>query len=131
MGEREKSIELGSAELEVLNVLWDRPGSTVRQVMALLHENGRRVAYTTVLTFLTRLEQKGVVESDKSGLAYVYRATVSRDRIRRNRLRTLVEELYDGAAGPLVLQLIKTQKFSREEIEALQALIRDLDGKGK
>lgn len=131
MGEREKSVELGTAELEVLNVLWDHPGSTVRQVLARLHENGRRVAYTTVLTFLTRLEQKGVVESDKSGLAYVYRATVSRDRIRRSRLRTLVEELYDGAAGPLVLQLIKTQKFTREEIETLQALVRDLDGKSK
>lgn len=123
----QRQYELGDAELEVLKVLWDEGPATVRQVLAALHANGRKLAYTTVLTFLTRLEQKGVVRSDKSSLAYVYQAAVSRDRITRSRVRSLVEQLYDGAAGELVLQLIKTQRFTPEEIAELQNLINRLD----
>ncbi|MCG8405308.1 MAG: BlaI/MecI/CopY family transcriptional regulator [Phycisphaerales bacterium] len=127
----DRQYELGAAELEVLSVLWDHGSCTVRQVLEHLQQKGRRLAYTTVLTFLTRLEQKGVVVSDKTGIAYVYRTAVTRDRIRRSRLKALVSQLYDGAAGPLVLQLIKTQKFSPEEIETLQELIKQLDSKRK
>ena len=129
MGER--NFDLGDAELEVLAVLWDEGPTAVRQVMNRLHEQGRRVAYTTVLTVLTRLEQKGFVRSDKSDMAYVYRARVSRDRIRRSKLRALVEQLYDGATAPLVLQLIRTGGFSPDEIVELQGLIERLDAKGK
>jgi predicted transcriptional regulator len=69
--------ELGSAELEVLKALWEIGPATVREVLNHLHDRGRKVAYTTVLTFLTRLEQKGFAASNKSDLAYVYRARVS------------------------------------------------------
>ncbi|MCA9255350.1 MAG: BlaI/MecI/CopY family transcriptional regulator, partial [Phycisphaerales bacterium] len=123
----DKSLELSAAELEVLRVLWDVGPSTVRQVLEALHGRGRDWAYTTVLTFLTRMEQKGVVSSNKSGMAYVYRPALTRNRVRRERLRVLVDELYDGAAGPLVLQLIKSQRLNREDIEALQKLINELD----
>ncbi|HPF40060.1 MAG TPA: BlaI/MecI/CopY family transcriptional regulator [Phycisphaerae bacterium] len=123
----DKSLELSAAELEVLRVLWDVGPSTVRQVLQALHGRGRDWAYTTVLTFLTRMEQKGVVSSNKSGMAYVYRPALTRNRVRRERLRVLVDELYDGAAGPLVLQLIKSQRLNREDIEALQKLINELD----
>ncbi|MCZ6682610.1 MAG: BlaI/MecI/CopY family transcriptional regulator [Planctomycetota bacterium] len=125
MGERQ--YELGTAELEVLKALWEEGRCTVRQVLGHLHERGRRVAYTTVLTFLTRLEQKGFVASDKRGLAYVYRATVTRERVTRSRVRELVQQLYDGAAAPMVLQLIRSQKFSTDEIAELQKLIAELD----
>ncbi len=64
-----RESDLGTAELEVLKALWERRRATVRQLLNQLHEQGRRVAYTTVLTVLTRLEQKGVVKSDKSGMA--------------------------------------------------------------
>jgi len=123
----DRQCELGAAELEVLTILWDHGPCTVRQVLEHLHEIGRRLAYTTVLTYLTRLEQKGVARSNKAGIAYVYRPTVTRNRIRRSRLKALLGQLYDGAAGPLVLQLIETQTFSKEEVQALQALIKQLD----
>ncbi len=125
MGERQ--YEVGTAELEVLKALWEEGRCTVRQVLGHLHDRGRRVAYTTVLTFLTRLEQKGFVASDKRGLAYVYRATVTRERVTRSRVRELVQQLYDGAAAPMVLQLIRSQKFSTDEIAELQKLIAELD----
>jgi len=123
----QREYELGEAELQVLRALWDGGPATVREVLNLLHERGRKVAYTTVLTFLTRLEQKGFVKSDKSGLAYVYRAAVTRNQVTRSRLRTMLDELFDGEAAPLVLQLMKTEKFSPEEIAELQKLIDQLD----
>ena len=122
-----RDIELGEAELEVLKVLWDDGPQTVRQVMNLLHDRGRTVAYTTVLTFLSRLEQKGVVKSDKSELAYIYKPTVSRDGIVKTRLKSFLEQLYDGAAGPLVLQLIREEQFTADEVAQLQQLIDGLD----
>ena len=125
----DRQYDLGTAELEVLKALWDSGPMTVRRVMNHLHRAGRKVAYTTVLTFLSRLEQKGFVTSDKSDLAYVYRATISRDRIRKTRLKELVRQLYDGAAGPLVLQLVRTQKLSRTEIDELHKLIEEMDSK--
>lgn len=115
--------DLGAAELEVLRALWETGPATVRQVLNYLHERGRRVAYTTVLTFLTRLENKGLAESNKSGMAYVYRARVSRERVSRSRLRALMDQLYDGAAGPLVLQLMKSEKLTSEDLAELQKLI--------
>ena len=123
--------DLGAAELEVLKALWDHGPATVRQVLNRLHERGRRLAYTTVLTFLTRLEQKDFVKSDKSGMAYVYRPRVTRAKVTKSRLRSLIEQLYDGAAGPLVLQLMREQNLSVDEIAELQKLINQTDAKGK
>lgn len=119
--------DLGAAELEVLKSLWDLGQAPVREVMNHLHRRGRQVAYTTVLTVLTRLEQKGFVRSDKSGVAYVYRAAVSRQKVVRSRVRSLIEQLYDGAPAPLMLQLMRQERFSAEEIAELQSLIDDLE----
>ena len=119
--------ELGDAELEVLKALWDAGPGTVRQVLAHLHERKRRLAYTTVLTVLTRLEQKGYVSSDKSGLAYLYRAKISRQRVTASRVKAMVEQLYDGAAGQLALQLVKGERLTAAEIDELQKLIERLD----
>ena len=123
-----RDSDLGEAELQVLRALWDGGPATVRDVLNLLHERGRKVAYTTVLTFLTRLEQKGFVKSDKSGQAYIYKSTVSRNQVTRSRLKVVMEQLFDGEAAPLVLQLMKTEKFSPEEIAQLQRLIDQWDG---
>lgn len=126
-----QQYELGAAELEVLKALWATGPATVRDVLTCLQEQGRNLAYTTVLTFLTRLEQKGYVSSDKSKMAYVYRASLTRDRVTRSRLRNLVEELFDGAPGQLALQLVRNAKFTPEELAELQQLIEHLDTKQK
>ncbi len=127
MGKRD--IELGDAELAVLRVLWDFGPQTVRDVMQHLHDRGRKVAYTTVLTFLTRLEHKGVVSSDKEGLAYVYRAKVSRERVTDTRVQAMLDALFDGAAGPAVLHLVESQPLSDDDLAKLRKLIDELDRK--
>lgn len=123
----ERHFDLGNAELEVLKVLWDEGPSTVRDVLTHLHDRGKRVAYTTVQTLLTRLEQKRYVACDRSDTAHVFKPRVTRDRVTRSRLKTLVDQLYDGAAGPLVLQLVRNERLTPRDIEELQKLIERLD----
>lgn len=126
----EPNADLGDAELEVLAALWELGPSTVRQVLDHLHGRGRKLAYTTVLTVLTRLEQKRFVASDRSAQAYVYRPMVSRDKVGRSRLRAIMQTIYGGAAGPLVLQLMEDAALSAEEIETLRTMIDRHDAEG-
>jgi BlaI family transcriptional regulator, penicillinase repressor len=121
-----RTPELGAAELEVLKALWSHGPATVHEVRDLLRQHGRKVAYTTVLTFLSRLEQKGCVRSDKTGRAYVYRAVVTHDRVIGSRVKEAMKQLFDGAAAPMVLHLIENEKFSSKELADLQKLIDDL-----
>lgn len=107
------------AEFEVMRVLWDAGPSSVRQVLTHLEECGRRLASTTVQTFLARLARKGFVRADRSGTAFRFRALVSRERVSRSRLKSLLEQLYDGAAGPLVLQLVKDERLKTLRLSAL------------
>lgn len=123
----ERQFQLGKAELEVLKVLWDEGPRTVREVLNCLEQRGRSLAYTTVQTLLTRLEQKRFVRSDKSDLAHVFRARVSRDQVTRSRLRSLVDQLFDGAVGPLVLQLVRNEALTSDEMGELQKLVEQLD----
>lgn len=127
----DKLHDLGAAEFDVLKALWEVGPATVREVLTHLHDRGRRLAYTTVQTLLTRLEQKRYVTSDKSDLAHVFRAKVTRDRVTRTRLKNLMSQLYDGAAGPLVLQLVRTERLTPNEIDELQKLIERLDSGDK
>lgn len=125
-----RTHELGDAELAVLRVLWEHGPLSVREVMEKLHDRSREVAYTTVLTFLTRLEKKGFVRSDKSGPAYVFRAKVSREQVTRTKVRGLLDELFDGAATPMLLHLIEHRDLDRDDIDRLRSLITDLDQRG-
>lgn len=118
---------LGDAELEVLKVLWERGPMTVREVLGVLEPAGHDWAYTTVLTMMTRLEAKGVVSSNKSGQAYVYRPKVSRERVTRDRLQGLIEQLFNGTPGSLVLQLMQSERFSPQELAEFRSLIERLD----
>jgi predicted transcriptional regulator len=114
---------LSETELEVLKVLWKEGPGTVRELNELLTRRGRRWAYTTVLTLLARLESKGYVASDKSGLAHVFRPVVSRDQLLRQRLTHLADDLCDGTAAPLVQALVSVRRFSPQEIEHFRQLL--------
>ena len=123
----ERQYALGDAELAVLRAPWEIGPCTVRDVLDFLHDSGKVLAYTTVQTLLTRLEQKRFATSNKSDLAYVYRAKLTRERVSKSRLKSLLSQLYDGAAGPLVLQLVRNERLKPEEIKELHRLIDELD----
>jgi predicted transcriptional regulator len=118
-----KRSPLSDAETDVMKALWAHGPGTVRQVNEILRKQGKRWAYTTVLTLLQRLQAKGCVTSDTAGVAHVFRAAASRDEVLNDRLNDLAQQLCDGTATPLVLALMKGNRFSPEEIARLRRLL--------
>ncbi len=123
----ERSNLATESELAVLKTLWrDGPG-TVRQLDARLREKGRDWAYTTLQTLLSRLEQKGLVAVNRAGFAHVFSAAISRDEFLSQRLSSLAEQVCDGTAVPLVLALVESAKFSKDDISRFRDLLDRLD----
>lgn len=122
-----RKTELSEAELLVLKALWHSRSATVRELHAELGAQGQDWAYTTVLTFLMRLEAKGYVSSEKTGVAHVFRPLVSREKLLRQKLAGLAEDLCDGTATPLVRALVEGQRFSAEEIDQFRRLLDELE----
>jgi BlaI family penicillinase repressor len=125
---------VSDAELDVLKALWDRGPGTVREVESRLRRRRRKWAYTTVLTLLSRLREKGYVTSDKGagdkgGAAHVFEAAVSRDQLLRNGLTELADRMCDGVASPLVHALVQGRRFSADEIAGLRKLLDEMDAR--
>lgn len=122
-------MSVSDAELKVLKQLWEHGPSTVRQVNERLLGQRNRWAHNTVLTLLTRLREKGFVNSDTAGVAHVFESVVSREQLLRRRLVELAEEVCDGTTSPLVHALVSGGEFSAEEITELRQLVKQLEQK--
>ncbi len=119
--------ELSETEQDVLKTLWELGAGTVRDVCEALNRRGPRRAYTTVLTFLARLESKGYVASNKAELAHVFRPTVSRDGLLTQRLTRLVDDVCEGTAAPVVQALVRGKQLSTDDIAQLRRLLDELE----
>lgn len=117
---RPKAPHLTAAERRIMTVLWDRSEASVRDVAdALQDQHG--LAYTTVLTMMKIMADKGYLGFRKEGRAHIYYPLLSRDGARRNALGTLVASLFDGSPKSLAQHLIEDDKLSLEDIDALRA----------
>ena len=121
---RKESTTLTEAELRLMNVLWDRGPSTVKDVLDALPADPP-LAYTTILTFLRILEDKGYLEHEKDGRAFLYKPRVPRDQARQSAVRQILSRFFEGSAEQLVLNLLNTEKLSSEEMKSLRKLIKE------
>lgn len=126
---KEERAALSGAELDVLKALWDAGPSTVRRISDELSKRGRSWAYTTVLTLMQRLANKGYATIDPSAHAHIYHPTTTRDELVRIRLRDVADQLCDGSTAPLVLNLIEGSDFKPEDIARLRRLIDEWDAR--
>ncbi len=123
-----RPLSIPDSELDVLKVLWDRGQATVREVLETLRAAGRQWSYATVATLLDRLETKGVVTSDRSELAFVYRPVISNQEVQQKRVNSLVDKLYQGEPGLLVLHLLKSHPLDPRQAKEVRALLEDMAG---
>lgn len=114
-------------ELEILRILWDSGPSTVREVQEHLPAD-RQSGYTTVLTQLQFMQQKGLVVRDESGKSHVYRAAKPRQQMERNLVKSLIARAFGGAARNLVMHALAIKKAPPEEIERISKLFDELEG---
>lgn len=119
----EGEIRLGRMELQIMNVVWDKAKATVHDVKDVLGK-GRKPAYTTVLTMMRKLEAKGYLEHDEVERAYVYRATISRARVRQNVVGDLCDRLFDGSPSLLLMSLVEQDMVDEKELRQIKKLIR-------
>lgn len=116
---RPASPTLTKSEQEILEVLWDKGDSTVRDVADELAKQ-RPVAYTTVLTMLGVLAKKGFVIHRQEGRAFIYSAEMTREQARKQALDHLLQQFFDGSPNLLAQHLLGEDGVSRNELKALR-----------
>ena len=113
---------LSPAQLEIMNVVWERGESTVAEVWKALSAQ-REVARNTVLTMLIRLEEKGWLRRDAEGHAHRYRAAVPREATLGTMIRDLIETAFGGSAEGLMMALLHGRGVSKEEAARIRLMI--------
>ncbi len=119
---RPKSPTLTEAELRLMEVLWDCGPSSVSEVVEALPRRSRP-AYSSVLTTLRILEQKGYVKHEKRGRAFVYHPLLGRDDARRRAVRHLVRRFFEDSPELLVLNVLESEDLDAEELRRLRKMI--------
>jgi predicted transcriptional regulator len=122
--------DVTEAELAVLQALWGRGESTIRQLTDALYPGGGPAQYATVQKLLERLEEKRCVRRDRASPAHTFAATVGRDDLIGRRLRDVAEKLCGGSLTPLLTHLVRARRLSARERQELRALIDELDTRG-
>jgi predicted transcriptional regulator len=120
---------LPPSELAVLQVLWERRRATAREVRETLAAGGRRLTHSTIVTLLTRLENKGFVahEKAKMGKAFLFRPTRRREGVWRGFVEQLVHRVFGGDAIPLFSCLIEEVSLRPDQIKELKRMVKTLE----
>jgi predicted transcriptional regulator len=119
-------IYLTDREADVMQVLWDNGPSVVNEVKEKLHDE---LAYTTVLTILRTLEQKGYVKHQEEGRVHRYAAAVKENAARKSALQHLTGKLFKGSAELLFTHLVSDQKLSADQIKRMREVLGENTGK--
>ena len=118
---RKRAVALTPHQLRLMNVLWDRKRATVAEIVAAL--DSPPLAYTTVMTTLGTLENKGYVAHAKAGRAFVYRPLVERSDAATTLLDTLLDRFFGNSPGVLALALLEDERLSKKDVAALKRVL--------
>ena len=121
---RTKSRTLTEQELEIMKVVWELQTATVRDVYEALLRR-RKIAYTTVMTMMNILEEKGYLKKRAEDKAHVYRPAQAKAKVIRAMVQEFVERVFNGSAEPLLVQLVKDRRLSPEELEKIARTIKE------
>lgn len=118
--------EPSPGELAILNVLWKRGPSTVREVLRALSEGGE-MAYTTVLKTMQIMHDKGLVSRDTSQRSHIYMPVHEPRQVRGGLISRLAERAFGGSASQLALHALAEAPVSRDELAELRSLLDRLE----
>ena len=123
---RKPSSTLTPQELAIMKIVWRLETPTVRVVYEALRKT-RPIAYTTVMTMMNVLEDKGYLEKKSNGRAHVYTPTKPRHQVVGAMVRDFVDRVFDGASSSLLLHLAKDSRLSERQRKAVQRIIEEMD----
>ena len=119
-----------SLELEILKVVWQREQATVREVYLDLAQT-RKIAYTTVLTMMGILEQKGHLTKEAGERANVYRAAQPRESVVRNMVNEFIARGFSGSAKPLLVHLVDDATLAPDELAEIETRLKEKRGRAQ
>ncbi len=114
-----------TAELAILNVLWEKGPSTVRTVHAALTD--QKTGYTTVLKMLQIMLEKGLVKRDSTSRAHIYESAFDAEDVQSQLVENLLTNAFQGSAKNLILRALSVKPSSPEELAEIRKLIDKLD----
>jgi BlaI family penicillinase repressor len=120
---KEKKTGLTGQELEIMKVVWQLGRATVREVYEELLKS-RKIAYTSVMTMMGVLEQKGRLSKTQRDRAYLYSPTESRGEVVGSMVHEFVKKVFDGSAKPLLVHLAENRKINQKELDEISELLK-------
>ncbi|PQJ35823.1 BlaI family transcriptional regulator [Salinibacter sp. 10B] len=124
--QRKSLTHLGETEMEVLHHVWDLGEATVADVRERILED-RDVAYTTIMTVLKKLADKGYLTYHKEGRSYVYAPAQQPNEVQHSLLRRLMEKVFHGSPSALVQTLVQQEDLSDAERREIKNIIGALE----
>src|SRR5215813_12423443 len=121
---RPKQPLLTDQELEIMKIVWRKGSVTVRDVYEELLSR-RRIAYTTVMTMMGILEQKGHLNKSADERAYVYTPAQPQREVVGNMVHDFLKRVFNGSAKPLLLHLVEDKKLSPDELDEIRKLLKE------
>jgi len=117
---------LGESEMELLQLIWETGPATVAEI----HERAlttRKVAYTTIMSQLRKLADKGYLEFEQEGNAYVYRPARNPQEVRFSVLSSILEKVFQGSAVEMVESLVKHEPLSAQDYAEIRRIIDEME----
>jgi BlaI family transcriptional regulator, penicillinase repressor len=114
------------AEMEILQVLWQYGPQTVRFVNDMLNEQ-RKVQYTSTLKLMQLMAEKEMLHRDESAMKHIYKPAIDEAATKAQLLNRFVDNIYNGSASSLVMQLLGNKKTSVEELEAIRRMLEQMN----
>ncbi len=117
-------------ELEALKVLWERGEATIREIADAMNSEAKNggeaeIAYTTVLSLLQVMEQKGLVDHRRDGKAYIYVPRVEQQSTFRRLAGSFLDKVFDGAMAEYLVHALDSKRVSAAELDQLEAMLAD------
>ncbi len=115
-------VKPSDLEMQVLGVLWQRGPSTAREVLEAMPD-GKKRAYTTILSAMQVMEKKGLLAHRRRGVAHVYRPAMNKRKILQPFVRKVVNEVFGGRPTAVMQALLAEGRVSDEELAEMRKLL--------
>ena len=119
---RHRQVTPTDVELEILHVLWEHQPATVRDVVDILNQSRPR-AYTSILSMLNVMLEKGLVKREMRGRAHLYRAKKSKAKTLGTVVKDVLGRAFQGSTTSLITQVLEQSKPSAEELAEIRRMI--------
>jgi len=125
-----EQIKPTESELEILNILWEKGPSTVRDVHEVL-EHSKEAGYTTTLKLMQIMYEKKLLKRDTTAKSHVYTANVSQEKTQGQLVKKFIDSVFNGSASQMVMQALGNHKTNKKELDEIKKYLEEMEKRSK